>query len=74
MRAEDKVRENRLRRVADRRGLRLHKCRRRDPFAVGYDGYMLVWKDGTPYAGDDRTPYGLDLDAVERWLKKLETS
>ncbi len=72
MRAEDKVRENRLRRVADRRGLRLHKCRRRDPLAVGYDGYMLAWKDGTAYAGED-PPYSLTMDDVERWLNRVDS-
>ena len=34
--------ENRLRRVAARRGLRLEKSRRRDPNAIDYGGYMLV--------------------------------
>jgi hypothetical protein len=39
---EAKVLENRLRRVAARRGLRLEKSRRRDPNAIDYGGYMLV--------------------------------
>ena len=38
----DKVTENRLRRAADRRGLMLVKCRRRDPGALGYGRYVLV--------------------------------
>jgi hypothetical protein len=38
----ERVRENRLRRVADRQGLRLVKSRRRDPRAVDYGRYMLV--------------------------------
>jgi hypothetical protein len=37
-----KVRENRLRRVAERRGYRLLKSRRRDPEALDYGGYMLI--------------------------------
>jgi hypothetical protein len=40
--ASEKVRENRLRRMADRQGLRLVKSRRRDPRAIDYGGYMLV--------------------------------
>ena len=38
----EKVRENRLRRVADRRGLRLMKSRSRDPHAVDYGLYALI--------------------------------
>jgi hypothetical protein len=39
---EEKARENRLRRMAERQGLRLLKCRRRDPLALGYGLYALV--------------------------------
>jgi hypothetical protein len=38
----DKVRENRLRRMAERQGLRLVKSRRRDPRAIDFGGYMIV--------------------------------
>ncbi len=37
-----KVRENRLRRMAERQGCRLVKSRRRDPRALGFGGYMLI--------------------------------
>lgn len=37
-----KVRENRLRRMADRQGLRLMKSRRRDPRALDFGTYWLV--------------------------------
>jgi len=37
-----KVLENRLRRAADRQGLRLVKSRSRDPKAKDYDRYALV--------------------------------
>jgi hypothetical protein len=40
-----KVRENRLRRAAERRGLRLEKSRRRDPGAIGYGTYQLIDPD-----------------------------
>jgi len=38
----DKVRENRLRRMADRQGLRLLRSRARDPRDITYGGYQLV--------------------------------
>lgn len=38
----EKVQENRLRRKADRQGLRLEKSRRRDPQAIDYGRYRLV--------------------------------
>jgi hypothetical protein len=40
----DKVRENRLRRMAERQGLRLTKTRRRDPRALDYGEYRLQGK------------------------------
>ena len=40
--SDEKVRENRLRRVAVRRGLRLVKSRRRDPQALDFGCYALV--------------------------------
>jgi hypothetical protein len=53
----DKVREIRLRRTAERRGHRLERCRRRDPWAVGYGKYRLC-----------PGPYTLTLDDVETAL------
>jgi hypothetical protein len=38
----EKVRENKLRRMAERQRLRLEKSRRRDPLAYDYGTYMLV--------------------------------
>jgi hypothetical protein len=38
----EKVRENLLRRVADRQGLALRKSRTRDPRAIDYDRWMIV--------------------------------
>lgn len=52
----DKVRENRLRRMAARQGLTLQKSRLRDPRAIGYGLYQL---------GDRQ---GLTLDQVEKQL------
>lgn len=40
--ADPKVQENRLRRVADRQGLKLSKSRSRDPKAVDFGKYALI--------------------------------
>jgi hypothetical protein len=60
----DKIRENRLRRMAERQGLRLRKSRRRDPRALGYGTYDLV------QASDNHmvSPEQLTLDEIEQWL------
>lgn len=42
MQENEKVRENRLRRMADRQGLRLMKSRSRDPKAVDFGLYALI--------------------------------
>jgi hypothetical protein len=66
----DKVRENRLRRMAERQGLRLVKSRRRDPHAIDYGGYMLEdLATGGVVAGTGAIgrPYW-SLDDVEEWL------
>lgn len=39
---DEKVYENRVRRMAERQGLRLVKSKRRDPHAIDYGKYMLV--------------------------------
>ena len=57
-----KVRENRIRRMADRQGYRLLKSRRRDPLATDFGTYRL--KRG---AVTTRT---LTLDEVEEWLTR----
>lgn len=67
--ASEKVRENRLRRMAARRGYTLQKSRRRDPLALDFGGYMLIDAGtnravcgGSPYA------YAADLDDVAAFL------
>ena len=58
-----KVRENRLRRVAQRRGLHLTRSRRRDPKAVDYGLYWLT----NPQTGELVSPgEGLAIDEIER--------
>lgn len=64
-----KVLENRLRRAADRQGLRLEKSRLRDPRALGYGTYQLVdERANTVVHADDERGYGLDLRDVASYL------
>jgi hypothetical protein len=69
MEPSDKVRENRLRRMAARQGMELRKSRRRDPRAIDYGQYWLVDQNhrvlGGPYDG---------MDAVERALTGSHSS
>jgi hypothetical protein len=66
----EKVRENRLRRMAERQGLRLEKSRRRDPRAIDYGRYMLVNAElNAAVAGTTATGrHEFTLDDVEAWL------
>jgi hypothetical protein len=66
---DNQVRENRLRRMADRQGLRLEKSRRRDPQALTFGTYRLVdLFTRALVLGDVNHSYGLDLDEVEKYL------
>jgi len=58
-----KIWENLARRMAQRQGLRLEKCRRRDPHAYDYETYQLVTVVGKHgiYASGFETGYGLTL-------------
>ena len=65
----DAVQERRVRRAAERQGLRIQKCRRRDPRALGFGTYMITDpRSSTIVAGDIDTGYGLTLDEIEREL------
>jgi hypothetical protein len=57
----EKVRENRLRRMASRQGLQLVKSRRRDRRALDYGTYWLVDASGVEVASGD-------VDAIEARL------
>jgi hypothetical protein len=68
----EKMRENRLRRMADRQGLRLLKSRARDPLALTFGCYGLV-DNRTNFLVQVDDPVGRgfpfdDLDEVEQWL------
>lgn len=73
---QEKVRENRLRRAAERQGLLLQKSRRRDPRALGYGTYQLVDARTNAVVDMGGLPggYGLDLDQVARELGLTEQS
>lgn len=57
--------------MADRQGLVLEKCRRRDPRAIGFGTYMLM-EAGTGAVVASGLPggYGLALDDVEEHLTR----
>ena len=62
----DKVRQNLLRRMAERQALRLTKSRRRDPRAFDYGGWWLIdTQTGETVLGGRA---GLGLDAIEAHL------
>jgi hypothetical protein len=68
---EEKVRENRLRRVAARRGMRLVKSRRRDPYALDFGHFWLLDRAGTVVAGDLD---GISLDDIEEAISRSTRS
>ena len=61
----DRIRENRLRRMAARQGYVLSKSRRRDPRAVDYGGYFLADANTSHL---ETSEHGMDLDEVETFL------
>ena len=66
----DKVRENRLRRKADRLGLRLLKSRAREWRHDNQGGYMIISIDNqVPIEGWN---YDLDIEYVEQYLDDYE--
>lgn len=69
MEQDEKVRENRARRAAERQGLRLEKSRARDPRALGYGTYQIVIaEDGQIRDRRLKSGYGMTLNEVEARL------
>lgn len=69
--AAHKVRENKLRRAAERQGLKLEKSRRRDPRSIDFGTYRLVdprTNAVTVHSGT--SDYGMSLDDIERALNE----
>jgi len=61
-----KVNENRVRRVAERRGYILRKSRRRDPLALNFGAFWLIEAstNGLAVGGE----FGTDLQEIEDFL------
>lgn len=77
MESSEKVREVRLRRMAERQGLVLHKSSRRDPNALSFGRWAIVAShdDGSVAVANSLSPTGepnLDLDEVEAYLTRGE--
>jgi hypothetical protein len=66
---DNKVRENRLRRKAERLGLWLEKSRARLLSVDNYQGYRILDRDKAIVIG---AKFGLDIDAVEKFLDEKE--
>ena len=61
MASEHKVRENRLRRMATRQGLEIHKYRTRDPQSITFGMYFVFgWEYGSKVSFER-----INLDEVE---------
>ena len=67
---DSKVRENRLRRMADRQGLKLRRSPRRDTRAIDYGQYALSFQEtgGLVHPAGGMTIYTLSLEDVEGYL------
>lgn len=63
---EGKVRDNRLRRAAERQGLTVRKTRRRDPRALDYGRYWLQRGEEVVLGGTE----GVSVDDVEAYLNR----
>ena len=63
-----KVAENNLRRRAKRQGLRLEKCRRRDPLALRFNTWQLVNDTTGAVVAAEDGGYGLTLDEIRHAL------
>jgi hypothetical protein len=70
METSEKVRENRLRRMAERQGYKLRKSGRRDPRAWDYGTYQIVHSalGSLAVAQKSSREVNLTIDEVERWL------
>lgn len=66
----EKARENRLRRMADRQGLRLVKARSRDPQAIDYGCYALadIETSGIVFGVGAIGRFDASLDEIEDYL------
>lgn len=70
MGTNEKVRENRLRRMAKRQGLELSRSRRRDPRALDYGAWFVTRRTAPGWRGNAllTSEHGMNLDEVEAFL------
>ena len=66
--SEEKVRENRLRRMAKRQGCILKKIRRRDERALDYGKYWLINHNNCLVLGSGSYNASCTLDEIEEFL------
>jgi len=63
------TRENLIRRVAQRRGLRVSKSARKDPQAIDYDRFMITdVRTSKIKLGNDGHPFSAMVEDVEAFL------
>jgi hypothetical protein len=74
MKASEKACENRIRRKAQRAGLRLYKARTRNTDLPWYGTYGLVDDRNCAVLCDHNNGYGYTLDEVEEYLKESHGS
>ena len=66
---DEKTRENKVRRVAERRGLKLEKSKRRDMSAIDYGKYRFVDASSNfVIAGATNQSFELTIDEAEKLL------
>jgi hypothetical protein len=69
MSTAERIRENRLRAMAQRQGVAITKSRRRNRRAYDYQGWMIVDPSTNDVlAGANPVAYSLSIDQVEEWL------
>jgi hypothetical protein len=70
MTTAEKTRETRLRRMAERQGLALHKSPRRDHRAIDFEMWRIDDRaTNTVVAGGEFNGFSLTIDEVEWYLK-----
>ena len=71
MSEDERVRENRLRRMARRRGYLLQKSKRRDPLAIDFNGFMLMDAfSNAVVLGARKHAFDASIDDVEAFLER----
>lgn len=69
MATAEKVREIRVRRRLDRRGLKLMKARRRDPGARDFGRYAVAEPESGAFVFGFTAYISASLEDVERWIE-----